>query len=136
MRKINKYINRFLNMIKWPVGILMLILLVPAFQVDFYLMSKGTDKEILLEFFLPFAVTVLFFLIMPSLSGSFFTIAEHDFLHALVCCLIIAIVTFGICIGGLYLGKKFGTKLAGKASILGGAILILIGLEIFITSWF
>lgn len=65
-----------------------------------------------------------------------FTIAEHDFLHALVCCLIIAIVTFGICIGGLYLGKKFGTKLAGKASILGGAILILIGLEIFITSWF
>lgn len=65
-----------------------------------------------------------------------FTIAEHDFLHALVCCLIIAVVTFGICIGGLYLGKKFGTKLAGKASILGGAILILIGLEIFITSWF
>ena len=43
MRKINKYINRFLNMIKWPVGILMLILLVPAFQADFYLMSKGTD---------------------------------------------------------------------------------------------
>ena len=65
-----------------------------------------------------------------------FTIAEHDFLHAFVCCLIIAVVTFGICIGGLYLGKKFGTKLAGKASILGGAILILIGLEIFITSWF
>lgn len=65
-----------------------------------------------------------------------FTIAEHDFLHALVCCLIIAVVTFGICIGGLYLGKKFGTKLAGKASILGGVILILIGLEIFITSWF
>ena len=83
MRKINKYINRFLNMIKWPVGILMLILLVPAFQADFYLMSKGTDKEILLEFFLPFAVTVLFFLFMPSLSGSFFTIAEHELTHML-----------------------------------------------------
>ena len=62
-----------------------------------------------------------------------FTIAEHDFLHALVCCLIIAIVTFGICIGGLYLGKKFGTKLANKASILGGVILIAIGIEIFVT---
>ena len=62
-----------------------------------------------------------------------FTIAEHDFAHALVCCLVIAVVTFGICMGGLYIGKKFGTKLAGKASIFGGIILILIGIEIFIT---
>jgi putative Mn2+ efflux pump MntP len=36
-------------------------------------------------------------------------------------------------VAGVYLGKKFGTKLAGKASIFGGAILIIIGLEIFIT---
>lgn len=62
-----------------------------------------------------------------------FTIASYDFLMALVCALIIATVTFFICVGGLYIGKKFGTKLAGKASILGGVILILIGLEIFIT---
>jgi putative Mn2+ efflux pump MntP len=38
--------------------------------------------------------------------------------------------------GGLYIGRKAGTRLAGKAGILGGAILIFIGLEIFITSWF
>ena len=38
--------------------------------------------------------------------------------------------------GGLVLGRTFGTKLAGKAQILGGAILVLIGLEIFITGWF
>ena len=62
-----------------------------------------------------------------------FTIAEHDFLHALVCCLIIAVVTFGICISGLFIGKKFGAKLSGKASVFGGVILILIGIEIFIT---
>ena len=37
---------------------------------------------------------------------------------------------------GLILGKKFGTKLAGKASILGGAILLLIGLKIFATGVF
>ena len=65
-----------------------------------------------------------------------FTISDHDWIHALVACLVIAIVTFFICIGGLFLGKKFGTKLAGKAGILGGVILIFIGLEIFITSWF
>lgn len=62
-----------------------------------------------------------------------FTIAEYGWLMALVCALIIAAVTFVICMGGLIIGRKFGTKMAGKASILGGVILILIGLEIFIT---
>ncbi|MGN1154755.1 MAG: manganese efflux pump MntP family protein [Agathobacter sp.] len=62
-----------------------------------------------------------------------FTIAEYGFLMALVSALIIAVITFFICVGGLVIGKKFGTKLANKASIFGGAILIIIGLEIFIT---
>jgi len=65
-----------------------------------------------------------------------FTIAEYNLVMALVAAIIIAVVTFFICMGGLALGKKFGTKLAGKAGILGGAILIFIGLEIFITSFF
>ena len=65
-----------------------------------------------------------------------FTIPDYDFTSALVCCLLIAAVTFVICMGGLVLGKKFGTKLAGKASILGGSILLLIGLKIFITGVF
>ena len=62
-----------------------------------------------------------------------FTIAEYGLLMALVCSLIIAAVTFVICMAGLIIGKKFGTKLSDKASILGGVILIIIGLEIFIT---
>lgn len=62
-----------------------------------------------------------------------FQIANYDVFHACVCAAIIAAVTFVICIGGLFLGKKFGTSLSNKASILGGAILIFIGLEIFIT---
>ena len=65
-----------------------------------------------------------------------FTISEYNFLEALSSALIIAAVTFVICMGGLYLGRKAGTALAGKAGILGGAILIFIGLEIFITGWF
>ena len=63
-----------------------------------------------------------------------FTIAEYDWLMALVCSLIIAAVTLCICLGGLVLGRKFGMRLAGRAQILGGAILIFIGLEIFISS--
>ncbi|MBE7018092.1 MAG: manganese efflux pump [Ruminococcaceae bacterium] len=62
-----------------------------------------------------------------------FTIAEYNTISALVCCLLIGIVTFGICMAGLAIGKRFGTRLAGKASCLGGIILILIGIEIFVT---
>ena len=62
-----------------------------------------------------------------------FTIAEYELVMALVSALIIAAVTFGICMLGLFLGKKFGTKLSGKATVFGGAILILIGIEIFVT---
>lgn len=65
-----------------------------------------------------------------------FTIADRNLPQAVLTCLIIAAVTFAICLGGLAIGKKAGTKLAGKAGILGGVILILIGLEIFITSFF
>ena len=51
-----------------------------------------------------------------------FTISEYGWFMALVCCE-----------AGLAIGKKFGTKLSGKASVLGGVILIGIGLEIFIS---
>lgn len=64
-----------------------------------------------------------------------FTIASYNFLQSLLASFIIGLVTFVICLIGVYIGKRAGTKLAGKAGILGGVILILIGLEIFITSW-
>lgn len=62
-----------------------------------------------------------------------FTIASYNLAQAAICVAIIAAVTFGICLLGVFLGKKFGTKLADKATIFGGAILVLIGLEIFLT---
>lgn len=65
-----------------------------------------------------------------------FTIADYGFVAALVCTIIIAAVTFVICMGGLMIGKKFGTKLSNKAAILGGVILIFIGIEIFVTGVF
>lgn len=65
-----------------------------------------------------------------------FTIAHYNVFMALISTLIIGAVTFVICLVGLEIGKKFGMKLAGKASIFGGVILILIGLEIFISGVF
>ncbi len=61
-----------------------------------------------------------------------FTIAELAWFEALIEALTIGVVTFIICMAGVLIGKKFGTKLASGASILGGAILIFIGIEIFL----
>ena len=52
---------------------------------------------------------------------------------ALAASLIIAAVTFAVCIVGVRIGKRFGMMLARRASVLGGVILILIGLEILLT---
>jgi len=61
-----------------------------------------------------------------------FTIAEYGWPMALTASLIIAAVTFALCMAGLVVGRTFGTKLSNKAQILGGCILIVIGLEIFL----
>jgi len=65
-----------------------------------------------------------------------FTIADYEFIPALICALIIAVVTFIICTFGLLIGKKLGEKIKSKSQLLGGIILIFIGLEIFITNVF
>lgn len=61
-----------------------------------------------------------------------FTISNYNLLMVLCAALLIAAVTFGLCVIGVCFGKKFGMKLARKASILGGVILIGIGIEIFV----
>ena len=60
-----------------------------------------------------------------------FTIAAYSAAQAVMSSVIIGGVTLVICMAGLYLGRSIGTKLAGKASILGGVILIAIGIEIW-----
>ncbi len=65
-----------------------------------------------------------------------FTIADYNFVEALLAIFIIAFVTFVICMAGLKIGKKCGTRLSGKASVLGGLILIGIGIEIWISGVF
>jgi putative Mn2+ efflux pump MntP len=62
-----------------------------------------------------------------------FTIAEYELIFAVTESLIIGIVTFGLCLAGLLLGGRIGSRISGKAGIVGGIILILIGIEIFVT---
>ncbi len=61
-----------------------------------------------------------------------FTIANYNTTEALVTTSIVAFVTMCFCILANYLGKKFGTKLGHKAEIIGGIILIVIGINIFV----
>ena len=73
---------------------------------------------------------------IDALSIGFTAFEEYDFLSAVIAALIIAAVTFVICIAGLFIGRKLGTAIGGKATVVGGIILIVIGLRIFIKGVF
>lgn len=63
-------------------------------------------------------------------------IGEYVFIQALVCAVVIAILTFIICMFGVWAGKKFGNMLSNKATVFGGVILVCIGIYIFIKGIF
>ena len=65
-----------------------------------------------------------------------FTISDYTLIEALVCVGCVAVITFVICVGAVFIGRKFGTKLGNKAILIGGIILIAIGIEIFISGMF
>ena len=65
-----------------------------------------------------------------------FTTAHYNTFQALLSSLIIGVVTLIICLAGLRIGRRLGELLAGRASILGGLILIGIGLEIWVKGVF
>ena len=65
-----------------------------------------------------------------------FTIADYGTFMAFIASLIIAAVTYVICMIGLKIGKKVGDKFSDKAGIFGGIILIGIGIEIFVKGVF
>ena len=65
-----------------------------------------------------------------------FTIADYGLLMAFIASIIIAAVTFAICMAGLLIGKKAGDKLGSKATLVGGIILVGIGIEIFVKGMF
>ncbi|MCD7753991.1 MAG: manganese efflux pump MntP family protein [Clostridiales bacterium] len=124
-----QYFTAFETFIPW-IALILLVFIGGKMLLD-GIHSKGdTEHEVKLGFGA---------LIVQGIATSIdalsvgFTIADYNWLMALVAALIIAVVTFVICMAGLAIGKRFGTKLAGKAQILGGVILTAIGLEIFIT---
>lgn len=64
------------------------------------------------------------------------TIISYTVFEAVISALIIGVVTFVLCFISIIIGKKFGDSLGNKAKILGGIILIIIGIEIFVSGVF
>jgi putative Mn2+ efflux pump MntP len=58
---------------------------------------------------------------------------DYKLNELIIALLLIMIVTFIFSYIAVYIGKKFGLLLENKANILGGIILVVIGLEIFIS---
>lgn len=65
-------------------------------------------------------------IILPNVIGA------YSLFLMLVSVSIIGIITFLICIFGIFIGSKFGNKFSYKAEILGGIVLIVIGTKILI----
>ena len=61
---------------------------------------------------------------------------EEGISYALISFSIIGVITVALTFIAFFVGRKFGSLLKNKASIVGGVILIIIGLEIFIESFF
>lgn len=128
IHSILSYFQAFEKFIPW-IALTLLVLIGGKMLLDGIFHKEGEEKKTL----------GLWGLLLQGIATSIdalsvgFTIAEYDIKMALVSVLLIALVTFAICLCGIEIGKKFGTKLSNKATIFGGIILIAIGIEIFIT---
>ena len=125
---VSNYFEKFSELIPW---IALFLLLYMGGKMLIEAVHKSEEDENVNK--LTFSVLILQGVAtsIDALSVGF-AIADYNFLMALASSVIIAVVTFVICIGGLIIGKKAGTVLRRKAGLLGGFILIGIGIEIFI----
>lgn len=126
------YFTKFEAFIPW-IALILLLYIGGKMLYEAIKGGKESDEDVRLSF-----GTLMLQGIATSIDALSvgFTIADYDLVMALAAGLIIAVVTFILCMIGLALGKRFGTKISGKAEILGGIILIGIGIEIFIKGIF
>ena len=128
-------VEQFEQFAKWiPIIALVLLVIIGGKMLYDGITDKDEDKETnrKLTFGVLLVQAIATSIDALSTGFSLVDIAGNIVWRALLSAGIIAVVTFGICVGSVYLGKKFGTKLGNKAQIVGGVILVAIGLEIFI----
>lgn len=123
-----EYFKAFEKLIPW-IALILLIFIGGKMLLD-GIKNQETEEHISLTFT---ALLVQGIATSIDALSEGFVIAEYNWISAIIAALIIAAVTFLICITGVFIGKKFGTVLSNKAQIFGGVILIIIGLEVFVT---
>lgn len=82
-------INTFLDTVKWPLALLMLLLVIPAFKTDMLILQDGVNRMVLTWFFLPMLAMIVAWFTVPGFYGSFLSIFEHEATHMLF-----AVLTF------------------------------------------
>ncbi len=128
VRTVANYFEKFRVLIPW-IALILLLYIGGKMLIEAAHPKKEDNTPVTLSFSV---------LILQGIATSIdalsvgFTISDYKFFPAFTAALIIAAVTFAICMCGLSIGKKVGTKLSKKAGFLGGFILILIGVEIFV----
>jgi len=127
-----RYFEKFQPFIPW-IALILLAFIGGKMLVEGI---RGTEEEVKKEKLTAWVLFIQGVATSIDALSVGFTIAGYNFGQALLASAIIAFVTFIICVAGLVIGKKCGMKLANKASVLGGVILIGIGIEIFITGVF
>jgi putative Mn2+ efflux pump MntP len=127
------YFEKFELFVPWIALILLLYIGGKMIWEAFHESKDETEECVVLTF-----ATLILQGIATSIDALSvgFTIADYGFLMAFAASLIIAAVTFVICMIGLLIGKTAGKHLSSKATILGGIILIGIGIEIFVKGIF
>ena len=136
-----EYFSKFSILIPWIALFLLLYIggkmIVESFVPDKDSDSDNADSSENSKSLVSFSV-----LLIQGIATSIdalsvgFTIADYGLFMAFVASLIIAAVTFAICMSGLAIGKKAGSHLSTKATLFGGLILVGIGIEIFIKGIF
>ena len=131
------YFDKFELFVPWIALILLLYIGGKMIWEALHESKEANEEAVEARVVLTFATLILQGIAtsIDALSVGF-TIADYGLLMAFVASMIIAAVTFIICMAGLLIGKRAGQHLSSKATILGGIILILIGIEIFVKGIF
>ena len=125
-------ISRF---IPWA-ALLILAFLGIKMIVEGFKKEKGEEEETS-KFKENFSMSVL---LLQSVATSIDALsvglanADLDLIHSMVSSAIIGIVTFILCVIGVEAGRKIGSKVSGISTVIGGAILVCIGIKIFLSS--
>ena len=126
-----KMMGWLMKLTPWISLILLLILGIRMIREDDHSDEETTDKSIGWGEILTQGVATS----IDALSVGF-TIASYTLSMALTASAVIGVVTMGLCMAALYAGTLLKGRLPVRETVLGGVILILIGIKVFIDGVF